>query len=124
MHFLMSGEEEGNSWVFGLTFIGAGIILIVGAGVWSSQNPYSCVKIKMTNSKNIFSISVMVCQEPSKDLPNGKVLFVYNGTIPEGSMVKYTCNAGHKLIGPDSKECVEEKGWVPNVEVICSKSTG
>ena len=36
----MSGEEDGNGWVFGLTFIGGWIVFVLGMGVWSTMNPY------------------------------------------------------------------------------------
>ena len=36
----MSGEEDGNGWVFGLAFVGTSLVCILGMGVWSALHPY------------------------------------------------------------------------------------
>ena len=67
-------------------------------------------------------VSEKVCPELSADIPNGQLIFEgYNGTIPAGAVVSYSCNEGFKMVGPQSKECHKKNGWVPNVEVLCFK---
>ena len=72
--------------------------------------------------KIIILILEKVCPELSAEVPNGQLIFVHNGTIPEGAVASYSCNDGYKMVGPESKECKEGKGWVPEEEVLCSKN--
>ena len=62
-----------------------------------------------------------MCPELSADITNGQLIFVHNGTIPAGAVASYSCNEGYQMVGPESKECLEEEGWVPVDEVLCSK---
>ena len=50
------------------------------------------------------------------------MIFPNNGTIPEGSVVNFLCNEGYKMVGPSNKTCKEKEGWVPDVEVLCTKN--
>ena len=63
-----------------------------------------------------------VCPDPNVDIPNGQVTFVHNGTIPAGAVANYSCDEGYVMVGPDNKECKEEEGWGPAVEVLCVKN--
>ena len=44
------------------------------------------------------------------DIPNGQLIFV-NGTRQFKSIIKYTCDAGHVLVGRSELTCDVDQRW-------------
>ena len=82
---------------------------------------------------------MQICVE-IEEFPNGVMDYGpnYNKTIPEGTVVQFSCNQGniHKLkkklhnfllftgfqlLGPEMKTCHKENGWLPEDIVKCVK---
>ena len=62
------------------------------------------------------------CDDPAPSPDNGYLSYNKNsnGTIPAGSLAKYTCQDGYSLIGPSVKVCNQTGEWLPLDPVICA----
>jgi len=99
-------EPEGAGFFIGVFSVIGGLVFILLMAVYSVFVPYK----------------VQICVE-IEEFPNGVMDYGpnYNKTIPEGTVVQFSCNQGFQLQGPDMKTCHKENGWLPEDIVKCVK---
>ena len=125
----MEGQDDGNGWVFGLSFICLGIVCVMGMGVFSMVY-HSRLRgrfkfkdklyLSGTYLKDLLSVE-SVCKDPQPSPDNGVIIFEKNenGTILAGALAEYLCNGGYQLLGPDKKVCMKVGDWEPKDKVFC-----